>query len=246
MPDHSHKGWIAVFWHFNFFLRLSLNRKVSMSARLSWVARRGSYMALAGMALMLLPNGTFAGDVNIVQVEEDWELVVQEPDSDTTAPQVTCMMSPTGDEDGLHMTFELNHKSGAQFVQGGLTMQLWNGESWVSTNRGDSSAVMSTNSETVRWTQSMKVNGTNLMFEIKDGTSSTWGAFGDGSEKFKSSASWGQDNINGYSADTSVHLSGIGYASNRVQSLVLKRVRVYSPSGEVYEDNNPRTVYQHQ
>ena len=59
-----------------------------MSTRLSWIARRGFYMALAGMALMLLPKVTFA-DVTIVQVEEDWELVVQEPDSDTTAPQVT-------------------------------------------------------------------------------------------------------------------------------------------------------------
>ena len=102
------------------------------------------YLALAGMALTLLPTGAFAQAVNIVKVEEDWELVVDQPDSDTTAPQVTCMISPTGDEDGLHMTFELNHKSGAQFVPGGLTAQVWEGESWVSTNRGNSSAAMTT------------------------------------------------------------------------------------------------------
>jgi hypothetical protein len=197
------------------------------------------------MALTLLPKGTFAQEVTIVHVEEDWELVVDEPDSDTTAPQVTCMMSPTGDEDGLHMTFELNHKSGAQFVTGGLTMQVWDGEAWVSTNRGDSSASMSTAAETVRWTQSMKIQGNNLTFEIKNGTSSSWGAFGDGSNKFKASTSWGPTNIVAYSPETSVRLSGIGFASNRVQSLILKRVRVYAPTGEFYEDTTPRVVYQH-
>ena len=219
-----------------------------MVTRPSWHARRGLSVAVAALTLALFPTtGVLAEDgVRIVQVEEDWELVVQEPDSDTVAPQVTCMMSPTSGDDGLHMTFELNHKSGAQFVPGGLTMQLWDGESWISTKRGDSSRVMSTAAETVRWTQSMKINGGNLVFEIKNGTSSTWGEFGDGSEKFRSSTAWGQDNVNSYSPDNSVHLSGIGFASNRVHSLVLKRVRVYAPSGEFYEDTTRRAVYEHQ
>jgi len=196
------------------------------------------------MALTLLPNGAFAQEVNIVKVEEDWELVVDQPDSDTTAPQVTTMLSPTGDEDDLHMTFELNHKSGAQFVPGGLTAQLWYGESWVNTNRGNSSAAMSSAAETVTWTQSMKVVGDLLRFDIKNGVSSSWGSFGNNQE-FRSYVWWGDTNINNYSPETSVHLSGIGFASNRVQSLVLKRVRVYAASGEVYEDTNPRVVYQH-
>jgi hypothetical protein len=144
------------------------------------------------------------------------------------------------------MTFKINHKSGAQFVAGGLTMQLWNDETWVSTKRSDTSTVMSTAAETVRWTQSMKVNGGNLTFEIKDGTSSTWGEFGDGSEKYRSSSPWEGTHLNGYTPDSSVNLSGIGFASNRVHSLILKRVRVYAPSGAVYEDATPRTVYQHQ
>jgi len=217
-----------------------------MLSGLSSFTRRGFQLALAAVAVAAVPLWGLAQEVSIVHVEEDWELVVLEPDNDTVAPQVTCMMSPTASEEGLHMTFELNHKSGAQFVAGGLTMQLWEDESWVSTNRGDSSAAMSTSGETVRWTQSMKVNGDKLTFEIKNGTSSTWGEFGDGSEKFRSSAHWGQSHINGYSPSTSAHLSGVGFASNRVQSLTLKRVRVYSASGAVYEDSNPRVVYEHE
>ena len=210
-------------------------------------ARRYFLLAVAAGLLVAGWPPLLADDATrVVQVEEDWELVVLEPDSGTVGPQVTCMMSPINGEDGLHMTFELNHKSGAQFVPGGFTMQLWTGESWISTKRSDTSTVMSTPAETVRWTQSMKIIGENLTFEIKDGSSSTWGAFGDGSEKLKSSACWGQDNINGYSPDNSVHLSGIGFASNRVHSLVLKKVRVHTASGQVYEDNTLRTVYEHE
>jgi hypothetical protein len=195
------------------------------------------------MALTLLPTGTFAQAVNIVRVEEDWELVVDQPDSATTAPQVTCMMSPTGSEDDLHMTFELNHKSGAQFVPGGLTAQVWYGESWVNTSRGNSSAAMSSAAETVTWTQSMRIQGELLRFDVKNGTSSSWGSFGNNHE-FRSYVWWGENNINSYSPESSVNLSGIGFASNRVQSLTLKRVRVYDASGTVYEDTNPRVVFQ--
>ena len=215
-----------------------------MSTRFSWISRRGLCLALAGMALTFLPKGTFAQDVNIVKVEEDWELIVDQPDTATTAPQVTCMMSPTGDEEGLHMTFELNHKSGAQFVPGGLTAQVWQGESWVSTNRGNSSAAMASAAETVTWTQSMKVFGNLLRFDIKNGTSSSWGSFGNNHE-FRTYVGWDPTNLNSYSPDTSVRLSGIGFASNRVQSLTLKRVRVYDASGAFVEDTTPRVVYQH-
>jgi len=197
------------------------------------------------LGLMVLARGASADGVDIVKVEEDWELVVLEPDSPTVAPQVTCMMSPNGTESGLHMTFEVNHKSGAQFVQGGLTMQLWNDESWVSTKRSESNAAMSAVGETVTWTQSMRVFGDELIFKVKNGNSTTWGAFG-GNSFYRLSSEWHGHNLNDYTPDSSVHLSGIGFASNRVQSLVLKRVRVYAVTGEVYEDATPRTVFQHQ
>lgn len=212
-----------------------------MFTRLSEFRRRGLGPALTAVTLLLLPLELFADDdLRIVKVEEDWELVVAEPDSDTIAPQVICMMSPVAGDDGLHMTFELNHKSGSQFVAGGLTMQLWDGDTWISTNRGESTRVMSTAAETVRWTQSMRVDGDNLTFEVKNGTSATWGDFG---SSFRASAPWGKSSVNGYTPQNSTKLSGIGFASNRVQSLVLKRFRVYLSSGQVLEDSIPRVVF---
>ena len=203
-------------------------------------ARWGCWLAMAVAAVVLGARPLSAQIIN--QVEEDWELVVAEPYYATNAPQVTCTMSPTNHENGLHMTWEINHKSGAQFVGGGLTMQLWEGEGWLATKRPVASTLMTT-AETIRWTQSMKVQGGSLLFEVKNGTSTTWGDFGDGSEKYKSSAAY-TGTLLGYSPETSVALSGIGFASNRVSSFVLKRVRYYTTTGTVIEDNTERVVFQ--
>ena len=60
----------------------------------------------------------------------------------------------------------------------------------------------------------------------------------------RASTAWGEDNLNQYSPDSSAALSGIGFAANRVVSLVLKKVRVYTDGGTVIEDPTPRVVYE--
>ena len=52
------------------------------------------------------------------------------------------------------------------------------------------------------------------------------------------------ENLNSYHPTVSVGNSGISYAANRVQSLVLKRVRVTTSEGEVLEDSTARPVHQ--
>ena len=84
-----------------------------------------------------------------------------------------------------------------------------------------------------------------LTVSITNGTSQTWGAFG-GGEKLRASVETTLTNLNGYNPQISVSNSGVGFSSNRVGSLVLKRVRTYTAEGEVVEDNEPKTVYQHE
>jgi len=50
-------------------------------------------------------------------------------------------------------------------------------------------------------------------------------------------------NLNGYDPNASVQNSGVGFASNRVQSLVLKAVRLVTSTGEVLQDTTLRPVY---
>ena len=179
----------------------------------------------------------------VVQVEEDWELVIQNPDSGNVAPQVTCAISPSLHLNGLYSTFELNHKTVPEFVPGGVHLQLWSSEYNLSRKSHSSTAVLATANEVVRWTARMKLQGNALSFAIVNGQSTTWGDFGGGTTL---TASYGTSltNLNSYSCQKSVENSGIGYASNRVTSLVLKRVRYTLDDGSVLTDDAPRVVHE--
>ena len=207
--------------------------------------RVGGWLAWAGLWFSIVACGGLAAaeDRNIVRVEEDWELVLKDPDPDLTAPQVTCAISPTGDVDGVHATFELNHQSYPHFASGGMRLQMWTGADNWSSHKTSNDGVMATAGETVRWTQSMRLNSGALTFEIQNGTSSTWGEFG-GEHGLKSTRSTDLPDLNGYDADVSVANSGTGYASNRVAALTLKRVRITFDNGDVVLDETARVVEQ--
>ncbi|MBP90503.1 MAG: hypothetical protein CMJ64_27980 [Planctomycetaceae bacterium] len=180
--------------------------------------------------------------LTVVRIEEDWELVVGTPDANSTAPQVTCFISPTQDIDSLHAAFELNHHSQAEFTPGGLQLQLWDDEILMSATSPLTESVLSSNGETIRWTQAMELAAGGLTFEITGGSSTTWGNFG-GDSSLRASFTTELTNLNGYSPTTSVQHSGIGYAANRVVTLSLKRVRVTLQDGAVLEDTTERVAH---
>jgi len=177
----------------------------------------------------------------IVRVEEDWELVVATPDTDSNGPQLACVISPVGDLNSVYATFELNHQSLPSYVPGGLQLQVWNGETPVSHRKFPTEAILSDPGETVRWTQSVEVVDGGVAFEITNGSSTTWGAFG-GQGYLKSTVSTCLADLNGYKPTVSVDNSGVSYAGNRVESLTLRRVRVFASTGEMLEDTTVRPV----
>jgi hypothetical protein len=179
----------------------------------------------------------------IVRVEEDWELVVATPDPTTDGPQVTTLISPRSHVGAAYATFELNHQSLPEYTAGGLQLQVWVDELPVVHRRFPSPEVMATPGETVQWTQSMALEDGTLTFEIAGGSSTTWGSFG-GQGYLKATVPTLVDTLGAYHPSVSVTNSGIGYSANRVQSLVLKRVRLVTATGEVLEDDTPRPVYQ--
>ncbi len=177
----------------------------------------------------------------VVRVEEDWELVVGQPDVDTNAPQVTCVISPFADANSLHCTFDVNYQSLLEYAAGGLQLQVWEAEVPLIERRAPVDAVLAYPGETIRWTQSMRVHEGWLCFEITNGESTTWGDFG-GASYLKAWIWRGVYDLNAYSPDVSVGNSGVGYAANRVTSLTLKRVRRFLADGEVLVDDAPRVI----
>jgi len=182
---------------------------------------------------------------DIVRVEEDWELVIGTPDPGTDAPQVTCVLSPVGNVDSIYAAFAVNHQSLPDYLPGGLQLQVWDNELPQLSRKFPNCAVMAAVGETVSWTQSMALENGLLVFETIGGSSVTWGNFG-GQGYLKTNVNTPLANLNGYSPTVSVEHSGISYAANRVQSLVLRRVRLFTFGGDMQEATVSLTVYQQQ
>lgn len=179
---------------------------------------------------------------SVVRVEEDWELVLGETDPVIVGPQVTTTMSPSGNLDGVYFTFEINHRSAPWWTPGGLTIHQWSGEARVQSFDRSDRSVMQTSGEIVCWTQILSVDGNNLTFQVKNGSSTTWGPFGY-SNMFKLRACWSGD-LSGYSPDLSVAQSGAAFAGNRVQLLRIKEVRLTLSNGQTLTDSTPRIAHQ--
>ena len=216
-----------------------------MTYHLATGARAWGIRCLLGLAVVLVWAGTLSAESvpTIVKVEEDWELVLATPDPDSAGPQVISAMSPFANVDSLHCTLELNHQTVPNFSPGGLQFEVWNGEQLVTERRAPTQAILSQPDEVVRWTQKMELCDGVLPMEIVDGSSTTWGSFG-GQGYLKADVPTELENLNGYHPMVSVENSGISYAANRVQSLVLKRVRVTTSEGAVLEDSTARCVHQ--
>jgi len=179
----------------------------------------------------------------VMRVEEDWELVVATPDPDSDAPQITCVISPHANLDSYYATFEINHQSEQAFDAGGLQLQIWEGETLIGDRGYPNHDILSTEGETVAWTQSLEVRDGVVTFEITEGDSTTWGAFG-GQGYLKAMVPTELSSLGGYSPSVSTHDSGVSYASNRVNSLTLKSVRYYDEEGNlISEDNVPKVVH---
>ncbi|MEX2115008.1 MAG: hypothetical protein WD845_17575 [Pirellulales bacterium] len=203
--------------------------------------RRHCLTALAVAALSVFLGGfTRANDID--RVEEDWRLVVSEPDTLLVSPQVTCTMSPEGNLDSDYAVFDLNLRNFPSYEAGGVQLQVWNGDNSVSSIRSKSGVVLAEANEVITWTQSMSVQDHKVSFAVTNGQSTSWGSFGDGNsiELVKDTD---LQNLNGYSPQLTVDNSGVGYGANRVATLTLVAIRLYSGPTLVAQVTDPQAVY---
>ena len=214
--------------------------KIRPESRLRTSALLGMLVAL-GAALWCGPAASLAQASDPVrQVEEHWELVVSEPDTATAGPQITCTISPRGSLTGQYATFDLNHRASPTFSAGGIHLHSWNNENRVATISHHGGVLLAARDETITWKTIMTVQAGILTIDIDDGNSTTWGTFG---HNMISSVATSLTNLDSYSPDVSADNSGIGYASNRVTSLKLKKVKYHRFSGATSEDNTVRVIH---
>lgn len=188
---------------------------------------RRFFVALSVTLLLLVATKASAQTpAALMAVEEDWELVVAQPDVNSAGPQVTCSIFPTHLTDTLNATILLNHRTIPDFAAGGLQLQLWDGDYVVATRRIPNESVLSNDGETVTWTVRLEISHQNeLLLSIFNGNSTTWGSFGNQGYLNITMPTTLPD-LSGYSMNNSMNNSGVSFASNHVQSLKLLRVRL--------------------
>ncbi|HOW69139.1 MAG TPA: hypothetical protein PKY77_00945 [Phycisphaerae bacterium] len=174
----------------------------------------------------------------VTRVEEDWVLVLNEPDDAITSPQFHTVMSPVGNLEGSYAQVLWNYREVPNFVAGGLQLQGWNGEQMVN-SKTVRVTPLSTTAETIRWTQVLEIVEGELFFDIVNGQSTTWGWFG---RDMRLQQAGTASDLNAYNAQVSVNNSCITYGSNRVTQLVINEVRWYGQSGLLYTDSTPKVI----
>ena len=110
--------------------------KSCLSGRARWLRPAPLAVVLFASQVLSLGSPTAARaegpDIEILRIEEDWELKVGDPDSERHAPQVTTILSPGGALTATYFAFDLNCASMPEFSPGGMQTQLWNGDDLVS------------------------------------------------------------------------------------------------------------------
>lgn len=178
----------------------------------------------------------------IMRVEQDWEVVLNEPDLQLDAPQFHTILSPCGNLDSYYLMVCWNYREQVDFASGGMQLLAYNGENLIG-KKSYREDKLSTAAETISWTQVARTNGSVLSFEIANGSSTTWGAFGGSDTNL--SGEVGVANLNGYSTSVSSANSWVSYGANRVNVLRIKEVRYYDAADNlISRDSEPKIVYQ--
>jgi hypothetical protein len=187
-----------------------------------------------------IPVDVQAASAPAVRVEEDWELVVNQPDTGNNGPQVTCTVSPLT-MDLFYAAFDVNYRTQPDYSPGGLQLHTWDPNDPIMTQDLPASGMLATPGETITWTTRMYVRNGFLKFRVVNGQSQTWGAF---ASPHSIAIPMQLADLSAYDPSVSVNNSGVSFASNLVVSLTLKAVRWYDASGNLIQQvTDPQVVY---
>ncbi len=223
---------------------------------LSGMSRRDACRRLLGLASVTPLAMSWLGAVqpaigegddgslgNTVRVEEDWYVKIGTPDPDSDSPQISTVIAPSWTLSGRYMVFDMNCATQPGFVSGGVQLQLWQDDAIIQSRSNANWDSLHLVNEEIRYTSAMSIVDGKLVFEIINGTSESWGAFGTGELKVEVDT-W-RDHLNWYSPEFTAYNSRVGFASHRVRRFTLERVRYFSANGLTSTNDVPRVLHQY-
>jgi hypothetical protein len=198
-----------------------------------------------GRSLRATEDGETGPERRLIWVEEDWVLFVLKPDSLKDSPQISTQMLPYRSQSNTFGQFHLNFRETSPPQGGGLEVQLWLDGQRAGEQRIDAGR-LSTDNETIRWTQGIGVRNGAFLFRVRNGTSTSFGRFGGWRSRLRAWApaqteEWASLD---YDPADSVKHSGITLGKNRVHALKLMEVRRFYSDGTIDTDANPKVVHE--
>lgn len=196
-------------------------------------------MRLAALlALCFSPPASGFDTPPVMQIQEDWEVVVGEPSPEENLPQLYVVSTPTGNLDNQYSVFEINNLLLPDFYGGGLQFQTWWGDQATGEAHHTNYSSLSSNGETITFTVRLRAWGDgNVSFRIQNGQSTTWGAFG-ASSSLRLVRDCGLSTLSGYNPESSAKYSRVGSGRGRIQTFRIKQVRYYDASGNLLSTDN--------
>lgn len=173
-----------------------------------------------------------ASEPVVYKVEEDWEMVVNEPDVANNSPQVTFFTSPsTGNEDS-YFQLQMNYHADEDYSSGGFHVAAVDGGAMMDEARSVTRKTLATDDDQIRWTSVMAVINNRALFAVRDGHGQQWGDFG-GPDYLVRTVPSPVSDLSGYHHQQSLDNVDIGFGKNRVSRITLKAVRLFYTDGQV-------------
>ncbi|OYP38400.1 hypothetical protein CGZ80_02320 [Rhodopirellula sp. MGV] len=171
-----------------------------------------------------------AAEPKVYLVEEDWELVINEPEAAINSPQIAFFMYPDTSRDDLYFQLQMNYAAEEGYSSGGFRVGAFTGDEPQDEERSQVKQMLTWDNDRLRWTSAMAVFNGKLMFAVKNGYGYQWGTFG-GPEYLVEMDDEGLTSLENYTPSQSVAAVDIGFGANRVASIRLKTVRLIKTDG---------------
>ena len=168
-------------------------------------------------------------------VEEDWEMVINQPEVAINSPQVAFFLYPDTNNEDCYFQLQMNYAAEDGYSSGGFRVGAFYREQPMDEQRSQVSETLAWDNDRLRWTSAMAIFDGKLMYALKNGYGYQWGTFG-GPEYLVQMDDQDMLTLNNYTPQKSLESVDIGFGSNRVSSILLKRVRL------IYTDGSVQTI----
>ena len=214
------------------FLGLNSMMRNTFGARCARVAVIGGMVVACTLTSA---KDSIAAEPVVYKVEEDWEMVVNEPDVANNSPQVTFFTSPSTGLDDSYFQLQMNYHADEDYSSGGFHVAAVDGGVVQDEARSVTRKTLSTDDDRLRWTSVMAVIENKALFAVRDGYGQEWGEFG-GPDYLVRIVPTPVPDLSKYHHQQSLDNVDIGFGKNRVSGITLKAVRLF------YTDGNVKTV----